>query len=132
MTGLDTNILARYLTQDDEPQFQSALRLLSKKGVKFFVSDLVLVELDWVLSHVYDWTRAEIAESLARLLTIHNLVFADEARIRAALRAVRQGADLSDMLIAFESRERVAGILPPSIVTWRSGFRSSDSSRNNV
>jgi predicted nucleic-acid-binding protein len=106
MTGLDTNILVRYLTQDDATQFEIALRLLNKKGVTFFVSDLVLVELDWVLSTVYGWTRAEIAEALGRLLTIHNLAFVDESRIRAALRGVREGADLSDMLIAFESRER--------------------------
>ncbi len=45
MTGLDTNILVRYLTQDDPTQFQAALRLPNKKGAAFFMPDLVLVEL---------------------------------------------------------------------------------------
>ena len=106
MTGLDTNILVRYLTQDDEAQFQSVLRLLNRKGATFFVSELVLVETDWVLSRVYEWDRAQIAETLARLLTVHNLVFEAEGRIRSALRAVRQGADLADELIAARCQDR--------------------------
>jgi predicted nucleic-acid-binding protein len=106
MTGLDTNILVRYLTQDDPAQFQAALRLLNKKNATFFVPDLVLVEVDWVLSGLYGWTRDEIAETFARLLTIHNLLFEDEGRVRGALRAVRSGADLSDALIAALSQER--------------------------
>jgi predicted nucleic-acid-binding protein len=106
MTGLDTNILVRYLTQDDPAQFQAALHLLTRKSATFFVPDLVLVEVDWVLSGVYGWTSDEIAETLARLLTIHNLVFEDEGRIRGALKSIRSGADLSDALIAALSQER--------------------------
>ena len=106
MTGLDTNVLVRYLTQDDAEQFQAALRLLNKKGLVFHVTDLVLVEMDWVLSSLYDWSREEIAETLARLLTIHNLVFEDESRIRGALRALRAGADLADALIAARCHEQ--------------------------
>ena len=106
MTGLDTCILVRYLTQDDPAQFQAALRLLTKKSATFFVPDLVLVEVDWVLSGVYGWTRDEIAETIARLLTIHNLVFEDEGRVRGALKTVRLGADLSDALIAALSQEQ--------------------------
>ena len=106
MTGLDTNILVRYLTQDDQAQFQAALRLLNTRGVIFFVPDLVVVELDWVLSDVYDWNRDEIAETLARLLTIQNLIFEDEGRIRGALKAVRLGADLSDAFIAAACERR--------------------------
>ncbi len=106
MTGLDTNVLVRYLTQDDPAQFQAALRLLNRKGATFFVPDLVLVEVDWVLSGVYAWTRDEIVETFARLLTVHNLIFEDEGRVRGALRIVRLGADLADALISALCRER--------------------------
>ena len=99
MIGLDTNVLVRYVTRDDESQFRAVMKLLSRNGATFFVCDPVLLELDWVLSKLYDWSRDEIADSLARLLTIHNLEFEDEGRIRAALKALRQGADLSDELI---------------------------------
>ena len=105
MTGLDTNILVRYLAQDDEAQLRAVLALLLKKGATFFVPDLVLVETDWVLTSLCDWTRDEIVEAFGRLLTVHNLAFEDEGRIRASLRAMRQGADLSDELIVDRCRE---------------------------
>lgn len=106
MTGLDTNNLVRYLEQDDEEQLEVVLRLLGKKGAVFFVPDLVLVELDWVLTNVYDWTSSEIVEAIRRLLTIHNLVFEDEARLKWALRFMRAGAELADALIIARCRER--------------------------
>jgi predicted nucleic-acid-binding protein len=105
MTGLDTNNLVRYLEQDDEEQLQTVLRLLNKKGAVFFVPDLVLVELDWVLTNVYAWTRSEVAEAIGRLMTIHNLVFEDEGRLKWALRLMRAGAELADALIIARCRE---------------------------
>jgi len=62
--------------------------------------------LGWVLSGLYGWTRDEIAETFARLLTVHNLVFEDEGRVRYALKSVRAGADLADALIAAMVQER--------------------------
>lgn len=106
MIGLDTNVLVRYLTRDDESQFRAVMKLLSRKEATFFVPDQVLVELDWVLSRLYGWTCHEIVDSFSRLLTVHNLEFVDEGRLRNALRAVRQGADLSDELIVVDCRER--------------------------
>ena len=105
MTGLDTNVLVRYLAQDDETQLRTVLALLLKKGATFFVPDLVLIETDWVLSSLYEWTADEIAEAFGRLLSVHNLVFENEGSIRHALRAVRRGADLSDELIVDRCRE---------------------------
>jgi predicted nucleic-acid-binding protein len=105
MTALDTNILVRYLAQDDEGQFQKVLRLLDRKGARFFVCDLVLMETDWVLRGLYDWTCHEVADAMARLTTIHNLVFEDEDRLRASLRGLREGADLADELIVRSSRD---------------------------
>jgi predicted nucleic-acid-binding protein len=105
MTGLDTNNLVRYLEQDDEEQLRVVLSLLNKKGSVFFVPDLVLVELDSVLTNVYEWTRSEIAEALGRLLTVHNLLFEDEGRLKWALRFMRAGAELADALIIARCRE---------------------------
>lgn len=105
MTGLDTNVLVRYLVQDDETQLRAVLALLLKKKATFFVPDLVLVEADWVLTSLYHWAVEEVADAFARLLTIQNLSFEDEGRIRSALRAIRQGADLSDELIVDRCRD---------------------------
>ncbi|HEY1052438.1 MAG TPA: type II toxin-antitoxin system VapC family toxin [Prosthecobacter sp.] len=105
MTGLDTNILVRYFAQDDESQFRAVLRLLTRRGSLYFVSDLVLVESAWVLTSVYDWTDLEIVEAYELLLTISNLTFENEGRVRAALRAVKRGAGLADELIVAASRD---------------------------
>ena len=105
MIGLDTNVLIRYLTRDDEAQYRATMKLLSRKGATFFVPDLVLIEADWVLSTLYDWSRDEIADAFARLLQVHNLQFEDEDQIRRSLGAVRRGADLSDELLVSKCRE---------------------------
>ncbi len=105
MIGLDTNQLVRYLTHDDATQFRAVMKLLCRKGAWFFVPDLVLVELDWVLTSVYDWTKVQVADALTKILTVHNLGFEDEGRLRAALRAVRRGADLADELIVAKCRQ---------------------------
>lgn len=106
MIGLDTNVLIRYLTRDDESQYRATMKLLMRKSASFFVADLVLVETDWVLSSLYDWTCDEIANAFTRLLQIHNLQFEDEDRIRLSLAAVRRGADLSDELLIAMSRHQ--------------------------
>ena len=104
MTGLDTNILVRYLTQDDEEQLHRVLTMLLKKNATFFVSDLVLVETRWTLRALYDWTDEEVADAYQRLLTTHNLEFEDESRLRSAIRAMKSGADFPDELIVDRCR----------------------------
>ena len=108
MTALDTNILVRYLAQDDAAQFQKVLQLLNRKRAVFFACDLVMAETDWVLRSLYGWTSAEVADAFARLTTIHNLVFENEVRLRASLRALREGADLADELIVRSCRDHGA------------------------
>ena len=104
MTALDTNILVRYLTQDDEAQFQKVLQMLNRKRALFFVCDLVLAETDWVLRSPYTWTGGEVADAFTRLTTIHNLAFENESRLRSSLKALRKGADLADELIVLTSK----------------------------
>ncbi|MBL9114755.1 MAG: hypothetical protein JNJ83_07075 [Verrucomicrobiaceae bacterium] len=74
------------------------MAMLLKKNATFFVPD-------WLLSTLYHWTPEEVAESFGRLLTVHNLIFEDEGRIRGVLRALWLGADLSDELIVDRCRD---------------------------
>ncbi len=105
MTALDTNVLVRYLTQDDEAQFLKVLQMLNRKKATFCACDLVVVETAWVLGEVYGWTPAEVADAFARLATIPNLIFENENRLRSSLKAFREGADLADELIVRTSRD---------------------------
>jgi predicted nucleic-acid-binding protein len=101
--GLDTNILVRYITQDDPRQAALANRLLEERlspEMPGFVSLAVLVELVWVLESGYESGRVEIASVLDRLLRAKPLVVerTDVASQAARLYAAGK-ADFADCII---------------------------------
>ena len=103
MIGLDTNVLVRYITQDDPRQTALANLLLEERlsaETPGFVSLVVLVELVWVLESGYESDRAEIASVLDRLLRAKPLVVerADVASQAARLYASGK-ADFADCVI---------------------------------
>ena len=64
MIGLDTNVVIRYLTQDDPKQATIATRLMEKtlsSGEPGFISLVVLAEVVWVLVSLYSVDRAGVA-----------------------------------------------------------------------
>ena len=69
MIGLDTNVLVRYLIQDDARQSAQAKDLIDSLSVsnKGFVSLVVISELVWVLSYVFQLSRSDVNEVLGRL-----------------------------------------------------------------
>ena len=111
MTGVDTNVLVRFLVGDDPEQASRAVRLFARataEGDKLFVSQIVVCELVWVLSYAYDKGRSEIAAGLESLLRARQLTFEDGDQVRAALERFAAGdGDLADWLIW--ERARVAG-----------------------
>lgn len=71
MIGLDTNVLVRYLTQDDLPQARAVDRLMDElvtQGERAFVGRIVLCELVWVLSGPYRFDKKTIVEVLEQIL----------------------------------------------------------------
>ena len=68
MKGIDTNILVRFLTGDDEQQTKVVYNIFKKtesEKRELFVSLLVVLELIWVLESVYEIPRAEILDSIS-------------------------------------------------------------------
>lgn len=106
MIGLDTNVLVRYLMQDDPRQSPRATRLIESLHADEpgFVPVVALVELVWVLSASYSLSRAQIATVLETLLRSKELVV-DRAEVvaQAVQRYSAGGADFADALI-----ERIA------------------------
>lgn len=107
MTGLDTNVLVRYLTQDDPAQAAVATRFIETRlgdREPGFISLVVLVELCWVLQKIYGATDAELAETVTDLLASARFVVQHREAVRdgvAAFAAAAQGkAGLPDHLIA--------------------------------
>ena len=104
MIGLDTNIVVRYLTQDDPKQSPIATRLMEKtlsSEDPGFISIIVLAEVVWVLVSLYSVDRAGVADVVSGLLTTEQLrVESAELVWRAKRRYEASKADFSDALIA--------------------------------
>ena len=107
MIGLDTNVLARYLTQDDVRQAALASRLIENDltiARPGFVSLVVLAELCWVLSRLYSATMDELADMISDLLNTPQIQVERREVVQAAIRRFNQGksrkAGLVDALIA--------------------------------
>ena len=106
MTGLDTNVLVRYVMQDDPRQSPRATRLIEalKPDEPGFVPVVALVELVWVQSGSYTLDRAQVATVLDTLLRSKELVIDRAELVTQALnRYNAAGADFADALI-----ERIA------------------------
>jgi len=106
MIGLDTNVIVRYVAQDDRSQAAAAARLMEDDLTAEspgFVSLVVLAELVWVLSGAYHASRVTISRVLEGLLSSPRLrVEQAEAAWLALLdyREARSSVDFSDALIA--------------------------------
>lgn len=94
MIGLDTNVLARYLAEDDPRQARVARALmestLSSENVGF-VSSVTLVDLVWVMVKAYDASRAELIRLVDRLLAMPTPSLEHRAEVRRALEAFASG-----------------------------------------
>jgi predicted nucleic-acid-binding protein len=111
MLGVDTNVLVRYLTRDDLPQYEKARRLIDRevaKGESVLVSLLVLLETESVLRGRYEMAKAEIITAFSALLETADLTFEDEPSVETAVYSWKDSAaDFADCLI--ESRNRKLG-----------------------
>jgi predicted nucleic-acid-binding protein len=103
MIGLDTNILVRYLTQDDLDQSRKATHEIEKglsAGHQFFLSDIVMCELVWVLESAYGYSRKDILPVLENILRIRQFQFENKDLLWLSLSDYRGGkGDFADHLI---------------------------------
>lgn len=100
MIGLDTNVLVRYLTRDDEIQWQQAGEVI-ESGQPCFIANVVLCELVWVLrGNPYKFDKQEILTTLEMMLQSPTFEFENRSGVYQALQRAKQGkADFSDYLI---------------------------------
>ncbi len=112
MIGLDTNVLVRYIMQDDTKQAAKATKLVEAMSAQTpgFVALVSVVELVWVLSSCYDLGREQIVQALDVILRSKQLVVHQAEHVVRALRAYGTGsADFADCLI--ERTAAAAGCL---------------------
>ena len=98
MRAVDTYILVRLLTRDDEKQVAAAEAFVSMGA---WISHLVLAETVWVLDSVYDRTPDQIATAIAMLLDHKELTLQEREIVEAALAMFRKNkrVSFSDILI---------------------------------
>ncbi|MDP8237450.1 MAG: type II toxin-antitoxin system VapC family toxin [Candidatus Hatepunaea meridiana] len=129
MIALDTNILIRYITRDNEEQAQQVDTLVERtieNNDELFVSDITLCEIVWVLKSGYRRSRQEIVRVLWSLYRSTHLAFISMENYLSALEAYETGkGDFADYLI----REYAYSVGCDTVVTFdkklltASGFR---------
>lgn len=105
MKGVDTNVLVRYLVQDDKAQAEKAVRFLEKECNQkspAFITGIVLCELVWVLSSGYDYSRDQISMVLEHILRTRQFHIHEPDILWRALRGYQETqADFSDHYIVY-------------------------------
>ena len=106
MIGLDTNILVRYLVQDDEKQSALVTNIIEESVDKngddegfFFINHLVLCELIWVLQRAYKVSKKQTIEIIEQLLHTSQFTCQSPDITWKALKSYKSGsADFADYM----------------------------------
>ena len=108
MIGLDSNVLVRYIVQDDPAQSHAATRLIESQCTVHspgWVGITVLMGLVWVLTTAYRYEKAVVTSVIRQLLRTTELMVEDREIAWTALREFETGiADFADCLLSHRNR----------------------------
>ena len=96
MQAIDTNIVVRFLTNDDKDQSRRARKVLLDGDI--FLSLTVCLECEWVLRGVYRFTKPEIAAKLIEVAGLPGISVEDPETLEQAVAGLRAGMDFADAL----------------------------------
>lgn len=96
MIAVDTNVVVRLLSRDDEAQYMRAYSLF--KAHRVFIATTVVLECEWVLRYAYKLTPQDIVPAMRRLFGLDAIVLEEADRIARALDGHEQGLDFADAL----------------------------------
>src|SRR3990167_3805059 len=104
MRGIDTNVLVRYIVQDDPDQSLKATKFIeneSSNETLLAVTGIVLCELVWVLESAYDYARADIAKVIEQILKTKQFFIHEPDILWQSISGYKNdGADFADHYIA--------------------------------
>ena len=104
--GIDTNILVRIITRDDEKQSQIALDYVSNSSTLFVINHIVISELVWVLESAYKYDKKQIIKALECILKVKQFLILEKNSVRSALKLYAETTiDFSDALIGYVNKE---------------------------
>ncbi len=102
MISIDTNVIIRLLTHDDEPQYKQAYSFFKPEAI--FLPSTVILESEWVLRYAYSFTRDQISDAFLKLIRLPNINLANPMAVYDALKWYENGLDFADALHLAESR----------------------------
>ena len=104
MIGLDANTLLRYIIRDDSHQAKLSDKLIDyniANGEDFFINNVVLYEIFWVMKNIYKLTKLQILENFEALLETIGIIIENEDAVNSALEIYRDNnIDFSDAFIS--------------------------------
>ena len=96
MISVDTNIIIRFLTHDDDLQYKKAFSIFDSNEV--FIPDTVILETEWVLRFAYEFTSENICFAFNNLFGLKNVHLKNAAQIAQAIDWHKNGLDFADAL----------------------------------
>ncbi len=110
MIGLDTNILVRYIVQDNIRQAKRATELIESMCTADdpgFINLVVICEVCWVLASGYKYDREIIASIIRNMLTSVELMVEESETVWRSLSAFEKGqAGLADYIIGSHNQTK--------------------------
>ncbi len=96
MVAVDTNVLVRFLTNDDKKQADLARKTM--RDHQIWLSKTILLETEWVLRYSYDFDAKQIERGFLAVLGLPNVQVEDPSQVTTALEWYGKGLDFADAL----------------------------------
>jgi predicted nucleic-acid-binding protein len=108
MIGIDTNVLVRFLTQDEPSQAAAANELFDgfSEESPGYVSIVALLETVWVLRRAYKAEMRAVLEFVLMLVNVDGIVVEQPDLVRRACQLGGEGLDFADAIVALSGREK--------------------------
>ena len=103
MISVDTNVVVRLLTGDDQAQFKRAKVLFAKENI--IITTSVLLECEWVLRYAYHFMPLQIVDAFQALFGLSNVKLKERLVIYDAIEWHKHGLDFADAIHLAESRD---------------------------
>ena len=106
--SIDANVVLRIILGDIPEQRTQSLKLLGRPHTTYYLSNVAIMEVVFVLEKIIGYTRADIAENLSRVLGAYNNIHYEAEILRAALELYTKHPSLSfdDCYLAEESAHK--------------------------
>jgi predicted nucleic-acid-binding protein len=103
MIGIDTNVIVRYIVQDDPEQSKAATELIEQSCSSDnpgYINHIVLCEIVWVLRRIYKLDKASICQVIEQIMRTDKLIIEDIQLVWRALQTFKDTkADFADCLL---------------------------------